>query len=129
MQIAACWEQILTTIVAGRFILWRLDFPNGFTLRKIPQKACMIGRRENGVIIMKYKLDQSISKIVAPIILVVGDEETVYESGKALADADFDKKYLIDFINVRNGNIVITLKENDMINDTNWCGEEQTSFF
>lgn len=78
---------------------------------------------------MKYKLDQSVSKINAPIILVINDTESTYKSGRALAEADFDKNYLIDSIGVRDGSIVITLKENDMINDTNWCGEEQTSSF
>lgn len=73
---------------------------------------------------MRYKLDQSVSKIVSPIILVIGDTETAYESGKALAESDFDKRYLIDSIGVRDESIVITLKENDTINDTNWCGEE-----
>lgn len=77
---------------------------------------------------MRYKLDQSVSKIIAPIILVIGDTEISYESGKALAEADFEKRYLIDSIGVKDGSIVITLKENEMVNNTNWCGEEQASF-
>lgn len=78
---------------------------------------------------MKYMLDQIMSKINAPIILVINDTESKYESGKALAEANFDNRYLIESIGVRGGKIVITLKENNMINDTNWCGEEQVGFF
>lgn len=78
---------------------------------------------------MKYKLDQSVSKIIAPIILAVDDAEIAFGSGKALADAYFEKYYLIDSIGVRGESIVISLKANDTLNTTNWCGEEQEDFF
>ena len=41
----------------------------------------------------------------------------------------FNKSYLIDEMYARNDEIVIKLKVNNQINTTNWCGEEQVSFF
>lgn len=78
---------------------------------------------------MTYKLDPSVSKITSPILLIYDGYEKVFENGKQLADADFDKYYLIDNISIKDDMIAVKLKENDRINDTNWCGEEQVSFF
>ena len=79
---------------------------------------------------MKYKIDQSISKIIAPVLLIYDGKEERYDSGKQAAEkAEFDKYYLIDSIDIRDNMIEITLKENDRTNDINWCGEQEVSFF
>lgn len=78
---------------------------------------------------MTYKLDPSVAKITSRILLISNGTEKVYENGEQLADADFDKYYLIESISIKDDMIAVKLKENDRINDTNWCGEEQVSFF
>lgn len=79
---------------------------------------------------MMYKLNPEVSKISAPVTLVVDGKEMNYENGSIAANtAVFDKWYLIDEISVRDGRVLIHLKENTQLNDTNWCGEEQVSFF
>lgn len=78
---------------------------------------------------MTYKIDQCVAKITSHILLICNGTEKVFENGKQLADADFDKYYLIDSISIKDDMIAVTLKENDRINNTNWCGEEQVTFF
>ena len=79
---------------------------------------------------MTYKLNRDISKISAPVTLIIDNNEIEYGNGSIAVDtAVFDKWYLIDEISVRDGRVLIHLKENTQINDTNWCGEEQVSFF
>ena len=79
---------------------------------------------------MTYKLNPEIGKISAPVTLIIDGRELEYDNGSVAVDtAVFDKWYLIDEVNVKNGRILIYLKENTQINNTNWCGEEQVSFF
>lgn len=78
---------------------------------------------------MTYKIDQFVAKITSHLLLSYDGYEKIFENGKQLADADFDKYYLIDSISIKDDMIAIKLKENDRINNTNWCGEEQVSFF
>lgn len=78
---------------------------------------------------MKYKLSYEVKKIKSRVLVKFEDNEATYESGAELADVEFDKYYLIDSITADNDMVVLTLVENTKINDINWCGEEQISFF
>ena len=78
---------------------------------------------------MTYKLNSEISKISAPVTLIIDGNEIEYDNGSLASDANFEKWYLIDEVTVKNDRILIYLKENTQINTTNWCGEEQVSFF
>lgn len=78
---------------------------------------------------MTYKLNQIVEKINAPIILKTDSNEQLFEDGTALANAEFDKYYVIESISVNDDRIVVVVKENKLLNDTTWCGEEQVSFF
>ena len=78
---------------------------------------------------MKYKLNPAIGKITSPVVLIMDDKETEYSDGKIAADNEFDKNYLVDSMFAKDNKIFVVLKENDMINNTNWVGEEQVSFF
>lgn len=50
-------------------------------------------------------------------------------NGNDLAVYSFDRRYVISSVESNGGTIIITLDENDCINDTNWVGEKQASFF
>ena len=78
---------------------------------------------------MTYRLDQSVAKIASRILLICNGTEKVYENGKQLADAIFDKNYLIDSISIKESMIVVSLKENDSINDVKWANNSEVSFF
>lgn len=80
---------------------------------------------------MTYKLNPEVKKICAPVIVRLADqdEELSFPDGAALADAEFDKRYLIDSLTVEAAAVVLTLCENDKINVVNWAGEEAVSFF
>lgn len=80
---------------------------------------------------MTYKLNPEVKKITSPIIIKFdGSEEVLsYEDGAALAEADFEKNYLIDSVSAKDSSIEITLRENDKVNVVNWVGEEAVSFF
>ena len=80
---------------------------------------------------MTYKLNPDVKKITSPIkIKFDGSEEVLnFADGVALAEADFEKNYLIDSVSAKDSSIEITLRENDMVNVVNWVGEEAVSFF
>ncbi len=78
---------------------------------------------------MKYRIDQMVAKIAAPVLVLHDGKEQRFDNGTQAAAAEYDKNYLIDTIYVKDGVIVVTLKENDRINDINWCGEKEVSFF
>lgn len=80
---------------------------------------------------MTYKLSQELSKIVSPILLKFAGEERnlSFENGRALAAAEFEKGYLVESLEAKEGCIVLTIRENDKVNGITWSGEEAVSFF
>ena len=80
---------------------------------------------------MTYKLNPEVKKITSPIKITFDGSDSVlnFANGAALADADFEKNYLIDSVSAKDNLIEITLRENDMVNVVNWVGEEAVSFF
>ena len=80
---------------------------------------------------MTYKLNPYVKKITSPIKIKfdVSEEVMNFADGVALAEADFEKNYLIDSVSAKDSSIEITLRENDMVNVVNWVGEEAVSFF
>ena len=77
---------------------------------------------------MTYKLNPQLRLIKAPVILVVEGMERQYNSGEELTRLEFQKYYLIDSISARDGEVVVTLKENERKFNINWVGEEEVSF-
>ena len=77
---------------------------------------------------MAYKLNPQLRLIKAPVILVVEGEERQYSSGEELTRFTFDKNYIIDSISARDGEVVVTLKENKRNFKIKWVGEEEDSF-
>ena len=78
---------------------------------------------------MTYKINHAVTKMTCPIITVIDGKETRYESGQALADATFEKPYLILNIFASNDTIVLVLKENCIVNSTEWSTDQEVSFF
>ena len=80
---------------------------------------------------MTYKLNPEVKKITSPITIKFDGADDVlnFANGVALAEADFDKNYLIESVSAKDGSIEITIRENDMVNVVNWVGEEAVSFF
>ncbi len=77
---------------------------------------------------LKYRTEQWVAKIRARILVTFDDDkEQIYESGIELANAEFDKYYLIDKISVKDDMITIKMKENDKLFDLNWIGKEAVS--
>ena len=78
---------------------------------------------------MTYFLPGSIQYISCPVVLLIDGQEFRFDNGISAIEYQFDKSYLIDRMYAQNDEIVVLLKENEQINDINWCGEEQVSFF
>lgn len=77
---------------------------------------------------MKYKINYIVGKILSPVILSTGTCEFEFENGEQAANYEFKNNYIIDSMFVRNNKIVVNVKEAE-INNINWVGEEQVSFF
>ena len=79
---------------------------------------------------MTYKLQEFIGKISSPVFVIIDEEERFcYENGNKAYQAEYDKYYLVSEIRAQADKVYITLVENKQINDTNWCGEQEVSFF
>ena len=78
---------------------------------------------------LTYRIEQWVAKIKTHVLVTFDDKEQIYESGEALANAKFDKYYLIEEIGIKGDMIAIKLKENDKLFNQNWIGEEAVSFF
>ena len=78
---------------------------------------------------MTYKIDQFVRKISSPVKVLIDDKILEYENGETLAEYVFDKKYSVADLRAEGSDVIITLAENEHINDTNWVGEEQAGFF
>ncbi|MBR6101909.1 MAG: hypothetical protein IKP95_05740 [Ruminococcus sp.] len=77
---------------------------------------------------MTYRIEQFVRKISSPVIVKTNTEEKHFKNGSELADYSFDRRYIVTDICTNGQNIIITLAENDNINDTNWVGEIQEGF-
>ena len=78
---------------------------------------------------MTYKLNSEIEKVSSPVRLIFPDGIMIdYHDGKSALSAEYDIPYCILSISAEQNMIVVTLKENDMINDTSWSKSE-VSFF
>lgn len=79
---------------------------------------------------MKYKLQDFIRKISSPVVLIIdGKERFSFDDGEQAYRLEYDLYYIVNDIQAQTDKIYITLIENKHINDTNWCGEEQATFF
>ena len=77
---------------------------------------------------LTYKLNPELRLIKVPVILVVAGEEHSYPDGESLTALEFENRYLIDSISARDSTVIVTLKENDRVNEITWVGEEAVSF-
>ncbi|MBR6984315.1 MAG: hypothetical protein IKH75_12480 [Ruminococcus sp.] len=79
---------------------------------------------------MTYRLQEFVSKISSPTVLLIdGKEQFYFENGDKAYQAEYEKYYLVSEIRAHADKVYITLVENKRINDTNWCGEKEVSFF
>ena len=78
---------------------------------------------------MTYRIEQFVRKISSPVIVKTGTEEIHFSNGSELAEYRFDRRYIVTGISANGQDILITLTENELVNDTNWVGEEQEGFF
>lgn len=84
---------------------------------------------------MTYKLNPLIKLFSSPVILRVGDgnaPDQYFESGTQLAEETFDKNYLVESVCAQDNQIILTIKENKMINNMEWEKENPSanlSFF
>ena len=81
---------------------------------------------------MTYKLNSEVSKIKSPVILRIkgGESPTdkIYADGTELANAVFERNYVVSSLVARENVIVLTVKKNLCVNNTNWIGEEMTDW-
>ena len=79
-------------------------------------------------IIMTYKLNPIIEKIVSPVSIVLpGNEMREYRDGAEAAADTFKSNYQIKSISTDGGTVIIRLAE-AVTPDTTWIGEEQSFF-
>ena len=78
---------------------------------------------------MTYRVEQFVARITSPVVVYFGDEILELKNGQELAERSFDRSVAISEIRASDSAVVITLVENDRVNDINWCGEEPVGFF
>lgn len=78
--------------------------------------------------VLTYKLESFIEKISSPVLLEYNGETLKFQNGAAAREHFFDKYLLVSDIKICGDKIHLILKENDIMNDTNWCGDEQITF-
>ena len=78
---------------------------------------------------MTYRVEQFVRKIKSPVTVKIGDKSILFPDGERLAEASFDEPLLIGSLTAEDNRIIIQLVKNDKLNDVNWIGEEQASFF
>lgn len=77
---------------------------------------------------MAYKLDQTVRLIKSPVLLKTEDSQIPYDSGNALAEASFEKRYAIDSITAENNRIVICVSENTDRGTADWTDKKVSLF-
>ena len=79
---------------------------------------------------MTYKLNPELRKIRSPATLIFPDgTEKYFESGAEIANAVFDKRYVITEIMAEDSMIKLKLMEQQGKTTINWNREEVVSFF
>ena len=78
---------------------------------------------------MKYKLEPFVQKITSPVIAEYDGVVQEFPNGAAAYEQTYSKYLLVDEVKISDGKICLVLKENERMNDTTWCGEEQVEFF
>lgn len=78
---------------------------------------------------MTYKLNPSVSIIISPVVLIFPNGvRKEYENGMAVAEDQFEHKYLIKTITATNETAELKLVEQEAPK-MYWSGEEAISFF
>ena len=78
---------------------------------------------------MTYKLNPAIGKIQSQVVLVFPDgERKKYITGAAACEDVFDRRFMIESLRAVENTVEVVLSEQIVVN-TSWIGEEQTSFF
>lgn len=79
---------------------------------------------------MEYKIiAANIKAISSPITVKFNENSRDFANGDEMAEFVFSENYLVSNIYVSEGRIIVELKVNDLINNTNWTEKEQLSFF
>lgn len=78
---------------------------------------------------MTYKLNPAIGKIESPVILYLpSGERRRYRNGAGVVEDLFDRRFMIESLRAVENTVEVVLSEQIVVN-TSWIGEEQTSFF
>lgn len=72
---------------------------------------------------LKYRIDQFVEKIKAPIICQFGNQRMMFENGNTLAMYEFENSYDIESLIIEDGKVVVGLKERSVPN-INSIGDE-----
>ena len=72
---------------------------------------------------MTYKIEQWVRKIKSQITIITGDKKLHFDSGKKLADYEFDRKYEVINLMAVGSAIEITLAEKKFNEPFNYAGE------
>ncbi|MBQ9461314.1 MAG: hypothetical protein IJU51_05270 [Clostridia bacterium] len=78
---------------------------------------------------MTYKIEQWVRKITSPIVVEYNRQALYFDNGKELAEHEFDHSVIVGNVMAYDKSIYIMVLDNDRVNDTTWCGEEQVEFF
>ena len=62
---------------------------------------------------MTYKLEPGLSRITSPVRLLMKDEVREFESGLAVTEAEFDKKWRVIELRAQDGVIEVVVEESD----------------
>lgn len=73
---------------------------------------------------MTHKVEQFVEKIKLPLVCRFVETEWKFNSNIEFAKYSFDKRYLIDSLEIENGREVLTFSEWTHV-QTNWVGEER----
>lgn len=72
---------------------------------------------------MTYKIEQFVRKIKSPITIITVDKKLHFDSGKKLADYEFDRKYEVINLTAVGSAIEMTLAEKKSNEPFNYVGE------
>ncbi len=79
---------------------------------------------------MTYKLNPIVGQFISSIILRFQDSnapDRFFKSGTALAGEIFDRPCFIDSVCAQENQIVLSVRENNLINSTEWVEEDNVS--
>ena len=78
---------------------------------------------------MPYRIVHYVSVFDSPIDVNVEGKLLHFKDGKELAETEFEKNYSITKISAESDHFMIELEENNRVNNINWIGEEEVSFY